>query len=84
MVAASVAKLEEPVIEDNLLFCYAAPDAAERCLAAMREIGKDLRSHITRSLLCRPGARRFSLAAVFGPRCGWASARLITGDWWSR
>ena len=37
-------RLEEPVIEDNVLFCTESPEAAQKCLEAMRAIGKDTRS----------------------------------------
>lgn len=37
-------KLEEPIIEDNLLYCPESEEAAEACLQSMRAIGKDTRS----------------------------------------
>lgn len=37
-------KLEEPTIEDNLLWCTEDPAAGEACLARMRAIGKETRS----------------------------------------
>ena len=37
-------KLEEPIIEDNLLYCLDSQEATETCLQSMQGIGKDTRS----------------------------------------
>ncbi len=39
-------QLEEPVIDDNLLWCTHEEDAAQPCLEAMQEIGQDNRTRI--------------------------------------
>lgn len=55
-------RIEEPNINNNLLFCREEPTAAERCLGIMRTINKDLRSIIADPLFLDANKGDFRLS----------------------